>query len=172
MRIEEIKKTATEDRKEAYEELYRQYFDRIFYYCMHITGCREESLEIAQEVFIKAYMQENLFDGEFSTVSWIYRVAGNECRKSFRLIKKLTHLFEWGKKEIEDSFLPEEITDYEKVNRKLESMPEKYRSILFLRYFEKMSYEDIAESLGVKKGTVMSRLSRAKDMFRRYYEKI
>ncbi|MCK9225234.1 MAG: RNA polymerase sigma factor [Candidatus Muirbacterium halophilum] len=166
----EIKKLALNDPEFAFEKIFELYHTRMFYFCLHITGNREESMDITQDVFLKAYFQEGIFSADFNIRSWLYKVSKNECRKFFRIVKKTFKIIEIFKNNYEEYMFPENLKDYEKINKQLDAIPEKHRTILFLRFYENLSYEEISEILEIPLGTVMSRISRAKEVFRRFYE--
>jgi RNA polymerase sigma-70 factor (ECF subfamily) len=165
----EIKKLAVDNPESAFEKMFELYHNRIFYFCLSITGNREDSMEITQDVFLKAYFQHGIFSSDFNMRSWLYKVSKNECRKFFRIVKKTFKIIEIFKNNSKEYDFPEELKDYEQINKKLDNIPERHRTVLFLRFYENLSYEEIGEILDIPVGTVMSRISRAKEVFRRAY---
>ncbi|MDD2716697.1 MAG: RNA polymerase sigma factor [Candidatus Wallbacteria bacterium] len=153
----------------VFKQIYLRHYREIFLYCYHLTADREESLDIAQDVFCKAYDEQRIGSPDFKVRPWLYRVARNECLLFFRKVRR------WLREKTAYSLLsesaePSRDEEFLKINALLSRMPARYKSILYLKYFEEMSYEEIAESEEIPLGTVMSRLSRAKSIFKEVME--
>ncbi len=135
---------------------------------------KAEAEEILQEVFLKAWKNLQGFDSSLRFGSWIYRIAHNATISEFRKYKSRggEERMEWNDELYEslpDSIdLPREIN--EKVNAKgvrkvIELLPEKYRSVLVLRFLEEKSYDEISDILHIPLGTAATLVSRAKKQF-------
>ncbi|MDD2715590.1 MAG: RNA polymerase sigma factor [Candidatus Wallbacteria bacterium] len=158
-----IKQTALKNRDEAFKMLFDLYFDRITRYCLHLTGEPDESFDIAQEVLIKASLEEALYSDGFQIRAWLYRVARNACLSYFRELKKKFRFLNMYRVEESNSETIERNLEYERINRLLSKIPPKFRNVLYLRFYEDMSYEEIAEVEKIPVGSVKSRLSFAKE---------
>ena len=166
---EEIHEIAGRDRQAAFDLLVRKYRDRIYYHALYITKDSEEAFDVAQDVFVRGYHEARLFDPGFRTKAWLFRVCTNRCYNIVRdrhrrggilerLGKASAGLQEQHK--AIDGVLHREMS--EGVSRAMERLSPEHRTILLLRYFDDLSYQEIADVLQIKLGTVMSRLSRAK----------
>jgi RNA polymerase sigma-70 factor (ECF subfamily) len=132
----------------------------------------DDQLDVLQEIFIKAYRNLNSFDTSLSFSSWIYRIAHNEAISWYRKysVRPEGHLINDSSevlpllKAIEDS--QEQVFDKklaaENVRTALGEIDEKYRSVLVLRYFEQLDYEEISDILKLPVGSVGTLIHRGK----------
>ncbi len=160
-----------------FRELYDRFKDRVYNVCYRITGNATDALDASQETFgiLFRKIEEFRFESRFS--SWVYRVAVNASidlrrRASSRVRTSLESLTasaadDHGRTDFRDDGT--EAPESAAVRRELEDdiqtaidrLSPKMRKITVLRYFESLSYEEVAETLGISLGTVKSRLSRA-----------
>ncbi|MBU1108968.1 MAG: sigma-70 family RNA polymerase sigma factor [Candidatus Riflebacteria bacterium] len=147
-----------------------QQFQGLVYSIVYgITLDSVESWDLTQEVFVKAFSNANFTDAGFSQKAWLIRVARNEALKNRRsLMTRLRYLARFcglentsEAKELENSFIKDETVA--KLKTLLEKLDDEDRQILTLRFSGELSYQEIAEEMQLKIGTVMSRLSRLKD---------
>jgi len=157
--------------------LYDRYEDRLLRYIIKFSSLGlEEAQDILQESFIKAWINLNDFDRDLAFSSWIYRIVHNETISTIRKKKS------FGKNktiEIQEEILqiPESENDEEK-NQTLEvtyhlvnQLHLKYQEVLVLKFYEKMSYEEISDVLKIPEGTVAIRINRAKKQLKNLIEK-
>ena len=166
---EDIKLVARTDRDRAFSMLVDRYRDRIYYHALYITKDSEEAFDVAQDVFVRDSHERRLFNDEFRTKAWLFRVCTNRCynivrdrhRRSGILdrLGKATVVLQEQHKAIDD-VMARELS--EGMAAAMEKLSPEHRTILLLRYYDDLSYKEIADVLDVKLGTVMSRLSRAK----------
>ena len=164
----------------AFEELFEGYKDRIYNTVFRIVGDRNSSEDVVQEVFLKALRNIGSFNEKSTLYTWLYRIAVNasvDFRKKFGGKGTVSiHRFEGA-----ENLLPsrDEAPDREPQRKEMAALlheamdllSEKHRTILVLREFEGLSYEEIAQVLGCSKGTVESRLFRARGRLREKMEK-
>lgn len=164
-----ISQVARTDRDQAFDLLVRKYRDRIYYHALYICKDSEEAFDVAQDVFVRGYHEPRLFDEGFRTKAWLFRVCTNRCYNIVRDKHRRRGILERIGKQSEglreshqaiNTVLQKELS--EGMGRALEDLSADHRNILLLRYYHDLSYEEIAQSLQIKLGTVMSRLSRAK----------
>ncbi len=140
----------------------------------------EDSEDILQEVFLKVYKNQKGFNPKLKFSSWVYRIAHNEVidmhrKKKFQrgminidatdtdtraLVSLLADTLD-----IQDTYISEEIRL--KLRTALNDLPEKYRNILVLRYFEDQSYIEIGDILLKPQGTVAVLIKRAKSKLKK-----
>lgn len=132
--------------------------------------------DVLQEVFIKIYRNLNDFDERLSFSAWVYRIAHNEAISWYRKRKvrpegnliedgdTILSLLDDGHENAESRF--DRKIDAGIINKALDDLPEKYRSVLILRYFEHLEYEEIADVLKLPIGTVGTLIHRAKGQLR------
>ena len=152
---------------QAYADLVRKYQTRIRGYCLGILGNTEDADDAAQEIFIKAYKGLKNFrqEAEFST--WLTRIAINHCRD---ILKKPAR----GKTESWDALEPSQRDSLEAgtesprdnqclwVREAFSQLPAHYRTILFLREVDGLSYQELAGLLNCSTDAVKARLRRAR----------
>jgi RNA polymerase sigma-70 factor (ECF subfamily) len=164
---------------EAFAALVERYRDRVHRLVWGLLRNAEDAEDVTQEVFIKAWYRLGSFEGGSAFYTWLYRVAVNtaaDWRKRWRRRRALS---------LEDGPAgPEGVPDLAprpdrlahgrelgaKLSEALERMPEKFRRIVVLRDYEGLSYEEIGRVLGLPKGTVESRLFRARERLREALE--
>lgn len=136
--------------KEAFEEIYNLFAERIFRYIYLKIGNKEEAEDLTQQVFIKVWEAIDNFQfrkNPFS--SWIYRIAHNLVVDFYRKQKDLLSLNDDIKVEIIDSLNLEERLYYKEELRKIlkiiNQLPTTQRDILILRFIDDLSYREIAK---------------------------
>jgi len=157
--------------REDLEALYCQYNDMAFRIAQAILGDSEKANDVVQDVFIKVYQLGGDFNparGGFK--AWIRRIAVNQSISIRR--RKDSHCLSFDAVEAEGSKigipaskLPDEVLlakeKEERVQQVICALDEKHLSVIVLRYFEELSYEEIAEILQIPLGTVKSRHNKA-----------
>ncbi len=146
------------------------YADRIYGLCYYMTEDPEAAKDLTQETFLRAWKGLKKFRGESSAYTWLYKIALNRCRSYLKKRSRekkvyIEDLRETGWEPSVDP--PQDPPEAVSVRAALRELPPEYREVLLLYYWEEMTYEEIAEALGVPMGTVKSRLHRAKEALRR-----
>jgi RNA polymerase sigma-70 factor (ECF subfamily) len=167
----------------AFAELVGRYRNQITSYIYRMTNDYDESVDLAQETFVRVYRAADRYQTNYAFSTYIYRIATNlaisELRKrKRRRLVSLTGLFQSGDDPGEQrEFHPPDLqplqdtalVDAERraaVSRAITTLPEKYRAPLVLRDVEGKSYEEISRILETSEGTVKSRISRARNFLR------
>jgi len=159
----------------AFEEIVRKNEDRIFNLCCYMLRDTQDAQDAAQDTFIKTYQGLKDFRPEATLSTWVYRIAINTCldhKKKSR--HELLH-GETADEELQSSELsPEDKYNSRKtaeaIQTALQQLPEKLRSAIVLREIEGLSYEEIALVLDISVGTVKSRISRAREELRVFFQ--
>jgi len=176
MKDRELVEQALAGSQEAFGALVEKYRVKMFNLAYSFTRNREAADDLAQEVFIKAYtaLPKFKFQSAFST--WLYRIAVNASKDYLRRESKVSKISledsSQGALAQEDATAElDEAREQEKrkklVHKALESLPEKYRSIIMLRDIQGFPYGEIGEILNISPGTVDSRLHRARKQLRK-----
>ena len=154
----------------AFAELYYRYKDKVFNTAFRIVGEYEAARDISHDVFLKVYVDSPAFRHKSSFSSWLYRIAVNRSLDEARRVKRRrgqvsTEALQESLSSGRDSDLPESAVmgreESEAVMEALEKLSPKLRTVVTLRYFEGLSYEQVAEIISRPVGTVKSRLRRA-----------
>jgi RNA polymerase sigma-70 factor (ECF subfamily) len=163
---------AQEGEARAYDVLVRRYQRKIYFLAYRMVKGHDAADDIAQETFINAYFAIKSFKVGYSFFTWLYRICMN---LSINYLKRKKFVIPESQFEEEVSPLEREATktdpsdDYAskeikaKIEKALDSLPPKFKTVLVLRLYEDLSYEEIAKTLKISVGTVMSRLFRARE---------
>src|SRR6202171_3745750 len=166
--------SAVGHQSDSFEALAMPLFDQLYNFAHWLTRNREEAEDLVQETYIKALKGFSSFQLGTNFRAWMYRILRNTFLTS-RTGLKVTMTVpldpeEDGPELAIESDTPETIL-FERANRELlqsaiDELPVYFREILLLCEVEEMSYQEIAETLSIPIGTVMSRLSRARKTLR------
>ena len=173
----------------AFEELVVLFERPVYALCFRLLGDAEEARDAAQETFLKVYRGLNGFRGDSGLKTWIYRIAINQAMNQKRWWRRRhreeTISLDLKRGESETTLgnlLPgrgcspeaDAITSERErcMMRALSEIKEEYRIALMLREIEELSYEEIAETLGISMGTVKSRIARGREELRRRVQKL
>jgi len=154
----------------ACAELVAEHQRMVVQLATNLLGDREEALDLSQEVFMRVFAVIHRFRGQSSLRTWIYRIAVNE---SLNLLRRNGHE-EWLDDEIDlpgaESANPEsQASDAERsrhIQRALMGLSPNDRTVLTLRHFSELSYQEIADVLEIDEKTVKSRLFEARHRLR------
>ena len=164
--------------KLSFKELFQMYEKYLYCLCYSYTQNQQDALDLVQEVYIKVFNNINKFDGNMPFHPWMRRISVNTCLNFKRTIKNNIISLNQSINEdegtledvlladdqVEDEILNLEIKDIIKTN--LKELPEKYRIIIVLRYYENLDYNEIAKLLNKPLGTVKTELYRAKALLK------
>ncbi|GIW87530.1 MAG: RNA polymerase sigma factor [Isosphaeraceae bacterium] len=163
---------------DAFGELVRSYQDRLYATLYRLTGSVEDAQDLVQETFLRAYQNLDRFLGESAFYTWIYRIGVNlvlNRRRRARSGPRFLPFRRGGDHDQPDPGDPREhaASDQlesretaEQVQRALDRLPKEFRSVVVLKDFDGLRYEEIAELLKIPIGTVRSRLHRARGELR------
>ena len=158
-------------------ELVQRYQDAVFGMALRLLGGRGNAEDAAQEVFLRVYRGLDAFKGEAKFSTWLYRITYNLCadwqrrnRSSDRRAAVIGEADAVADRRVnlEEEVLKSETRD--NVRRALDGLDERYRSVVVLLYYQKMSYEQIAAVLELPMKTVETRLYRARKLLRERLE--
>jgi RNA polymerase sigma-70 factor, ECF subfamily len=167
-----------EERSSAvFEQLAMPLFDRLYNFAHWLTRNREEAEDLVQETYVKALKGFSSFSVGTNFKAWIFRILRNTFLNSRTGLKASTVPLEHE----DDPALPVESETPETIlidrtservlQEAIEELPVPYREVLLLCEVEEMSYQEIAATLTIPIGTVMSRLSRARRALRETVKK-
>jgi RNA polymerase sigma-70 factor (ECF subfamily) len=166
--------SGADSQSEMFEELAMPLFDQLYNFAHWLTQNREETEDLVQETYAKALKGFPSFQPGTNFRAWIYRILRNTFLTSRTGLKaKMTLPLETESEGLElalESETPESIllerSSAESVQVAIGELPVQFREIILLCEVEEMSYQEIAETLSIPIGTVMSRLSRARRALR------
>jgi len=170
--------------KEAFRQLVEQYKDKVVNTCFGFVHQKEDAEDIAQDVFIEAWLSYHKFRGEASLSTWLYRIAVNKSldavrkqktKKYIGLFKNLLHISDEAIDKLKHTEADplQQIEQYEReqaLYKALDKIPVNQRIAITLSKFEDLSMKEIAEVMDTSESAVESLLSRAKVSLRKHLE--
>lgn len=166
--------------QDAYAEVVEIYKDKIFQICYRMLGNRHEAEDIAQEAFLRAYVNINSFNINLKFSSWLYRIATNLCIDRIRKKKPDYYLdaevagtdgLTMYSQIPAETRLPEEDVESlelrDTIQKEISKLPEKYRTVIVLKYIEELSLNEISAILDIPLGTVKTRIHRGREALRK-----
>lgn len=154
----------------AYEELLKKYAPYILVLVHNFAGARGEEEDIAQEVSIQVYRSITSLESPYAFTAWLRRIVVNVTNN---YVDK--HRRHWNHGDLDEALsiedknadhIPQEAAAKSDTRKRLASLiaelPRSQRTALFMYYYEDMSYKDIAQTLGIKVGTVATNLKKAR----------
>jgi len=172
--VEAIARARTGD-ADAWGELYREYAPAIFRFCRRALPTREDAEDATMDIFAKLMRDNRIlqYDQSRSFTAWLYKVAANHCwdvlrRRKTRQDKETEDLenvpLEHPDPNQLDKLIEQRTSD--EVRRALEKLGARARMALVMRYYSDMSYDEIADALGVRRAFVGVVLLRARHELR------
>jgi RNA polymerase sigma-70 factor (ECF subfamily) len=161
--------------KAAFGKLTQQYYEMVYAVAYGVLHHAETAKDVTQEVFVKVFRNLGAFEQRSKFKTWLYRIAVNAALDEARK-KKPVESLDTADADLEEEARPREIADQslsprerasqkelqERVRQALEELSAEHRAVLLLREWDGLSYEEIAETLAIEVGTVMSRLHYAR----------
>jgi len=165
--------------REAFRELFDAHKDRVWTIAVRFTGDESAARDVTQQVFLKLFTSISGFRHEANFKTWLYRLVANECMDEFRKRRRMisfdffgpaplddrdedhgkVDMKDWRQEPLQEESLARlEISDA--VLAAVMQLKPKLRMAILLKYYEDLSYEQMAEALGCSMGTVASRLNR------------
>jgi RNA polymerase sigma factor (sigma-70 family) len=171
----------------AFERLLIKYKDSVYYLILKMVNNREDSEDLTMEVFEKIFTNISHYNSQWAFSTWLYKSATNHAIDFLRKKRlEITSIDESRTNEKGDkldrsfkiaseAMTPEEVLikqqRVEHMQETLAKLAPKYKQLIEMRYFQELSYEEIAEQLNIPLGTVKAQLFRAKDFLLALYKK-
>ncbi|GGG52989.1 sigma-70 family RNA polymerase sigma factor [Hymenobacter sp. 5516J-16] len=173
-----IRAAVEQSDEKAYAELMQIYKKPVYHVVLKMVRNPDDAEDLTIEAFAKAFRNLHKFNPEFAFSTWLFRIATNNCIDFIRKNKIKTMSIDSAIKidngdEITIDFRDQNLNPQESAikNQKIEIMqhvvsrlPEKYQRLVTLRYFDELSYEEIAQELKAPLGTVKAQLHRAREL--------
>jgi RNA polymerase sigma-70 factor (ECF subfamily) len=162
---------------DTFEELAMPLFERLYNFAHWLTQNREEAEDLVQETYAKALKGFASYQPGTNFRAWMYRILRNTFLtsraglKSFEPLDDTEEEIAAAVEHTPESLLLQRL-DQELVRQAIDGLAIPYREVLLLCEVEEMSYQEIAATVGIPIGTVMSRLSRARRALRENVRKL
>lgn len=170
---------------EAFSMIVDIYKDKLFHLSYRMLGNRHEAEDIAQEAFVRAYVNIHSYDQTKKFSTWIYRIATNLCIDRIRKKKPdyfldsevagtdgLTLYSQIATDEKGPEAAVESMEIQEVVQREILKLSDKYRVVIVLRYIDDLSIKEISELLNIPEGTVKTRIHRGREALRKQLNRL
>jgi len=161
----EIIESCRAGNRDAFRVLYDLYKDRVYSVSLYFFhGDEAAASDVTQQVFLKLFTVVGQFKGDAAFSTWLYRLVVNACQDSARRRKSLPDAGQFHLERLavpgsqEDDYAHAQMV--RSVQDAVSALPPKFRIAVLLRYFDDLSYEQMAGVLDCSMGTVASRLSR------------
>lgn len=174
-----LRKALDHNDQQAYAELMRLYRDSIYYMLMRMVKNKDDAEDLTLMTFGKAFRYLDKYTPQYAFSTWLYRIALNNSIDFLRVKNNMPQYFEEDLyttsttsiiDQSEDNFqrTPEdEVIDKQRLQllrAAVSELPDRYRKVIELRYYEDLAYEEIAERLGLTLSNVKIQILRAKQM--------
>jgi len=159
----------------AFEELYNHYLPRIYGFLLNRTGQKELAEDLTSEVFAKALANLGKYNDRGAPfAAWLFRIARNSLidwsRKKKEILTDAVESYEPAPEHVSVGAEARLAQDERKalLRKTMEHLPEKYQTVLSLKFFEELSNDEIAEIVGCQKNAVAVRVHRALRLMRKH----
>lgn len=164
--------------QQAYAELMKNYKDSLYFMLLKMTNNPHDAEDLTIEAFGKAFKKLHQYTPEYAFSTWLFKIASNNCIDFIRKKKKYTFSIDKNYDDNETGTemalkIPAEVLDPEEelvkkqkiklMREVVEKLKPHYRTLIELRYFKELSYEEIAQELNLPLGTVKAQLFRARE---------
>ncbi len=176
--FELVKKAVEDNNQKAYGFLMKRYSTPVYHMVFKMVRNSDDAEDLTIEAFAKAFKNLSKFNPEYTFSTWLFRIATNNCIDFIRKKKLNTtsisnsYVNEDGESvgmDIRDHGMnPQEKAIHQQkieiMQMIVKKLPAKYQSLVTLRYFEELSYEEIAQEIDAPLGTVKAQLHRAREL--------
>jgi RNA polymerase sigma factor (sigma-70 family) len=163
--------------QKAYAELMHRYKDSIYFMVLKMVNNKDDAMDITVSTFAKAFENLEKYKPDFAFSTWLFRIATNSSIDFIRKKRVITtsidsYSSEDGEEKVlefkSDILNPEEFSikkqQTEQLKEIIDKLPARYKTLIILRYYDELSYEEIALQLDLPLGTVKAQLFRARDL--------
>src|SRR5690348_6102516 len=165
---------------EAFTQLYLEFYPSVLRLCHYLLGSREEAEDAANDIFVRLPRALKTYDTKQPFSRWLSRVASNYCVDVLRMRRSEQRVLVPADPEAPEPAAPaisplQELLSQEEeeaVRAAIARLPEQYRAPLVLRYYNELSYDEIADNLGLSRAHVATLIFRAKIELRRILTRI
>lgn len=174
----ELVQRALKNEEDAYEKLMSRYKDSIYFMLLKMVNNKADAEDLTLEAFGKAFMRLEQYSPKYAFSTWLFRIASNNCIDHLRKKKMKTTSIDQSEDDegIATIFLtsPNLNPEQEAIRKQkmkmmrelVEKLKPQYKMLIELRYFQDLSYDEIAVKLEIPLGTVKAQLFRARTVLK------
>ena len=165
----------------AWEQIVRQHWRKVFNLAYKFVGRHDEAEDLTQDIFLKIFKALNTFDRRANFQTWIISISRNLCIDHYRSVRKERQTIA---REVDTTDLqpasrertPYALAEHQdlraQLKQALEMLPTTLRTAVVLRDLQELSYQEIADHLGLPEGTVKSRINRGRTELARQIKRL
>lgn len=176
-------KLALKGDQRAFAEIVELYKDKIFHLGYRMLSNRHEAEDVVQETFLRVYKNLDRYDQKQKFSTWIYRIGTNLCidrlrkrKPSYSLDAELNDqdgtdgyaLLPGDERTPESEYLLSETQKL--IHQAIDSLPDKYKTVMVLRYLQELSLQEISEVMDMPVTTIKTRVHRGREFLRKKLE--
>lgn len=178
--VKRVVKRVKKGDQQAFGELIDLYQHKVYQICFRMIGNRHEAEDLAQEAFLRAYLNIDSYDSDKKFSSWLYRIATNLTIDRLRKKKPDYYLDAeiagaegltmYAQLSADDDLPEDQVVSLElqeTIQAEILQLPPKYRSAIVLKYIEDLSLKEIGEILNIPVATVKTRIHRGREALRK-----
>ena len=153
--------------RQAFMDAVTRHQDMVYRIALHWFGVPQDAEDAVQEVFLRLYTEKKPFDGPEHLRRWLIRVTVNVCKDALKS--------PWRKRRVPLESIPEPVFEQQEqreLYREVLALPEKYRTVLGLYYYEELSTKEIAALLGIRQTAVTTRLARGRELLKQRLKEV
>jgi RNA polymerase sigma-70 factor, ECF subfamily len=174
----ELVKQALRGKIASFKELVERYQKQAYFFARGMVHNSDDAYDLSQEAFVRVYKHLGRFDQAYPFKVWLFHILSNLCKNHIRQKKTRNKVVVWSDETTElavsEVAEPDKLFSQSEVQaqvwKAIGQLPEKFREIIILSHFEEMSYDQIAQTLEIPRGSVMSRLYYARLKLREILE--
>jgi RNA polymerase sigma-70 factor (ECF subfamily) len=180
-----VREALENNNQKAYAELMNRYREPLFFMLLKMVNNKDDAEDLTVEAFGKAFKSLDQYTAKFAFSTWLFKIATNNCIDFIRKRKMKTTSLDKPYENDEGSEMSIEIKsslpspdekaifkqEYQIMLEAIEKLKPRYKELIKLRFFEELSYEEIAERLDLPLGTVKAQLFRAREFVTIIYNK-
>lgn len=161
-------------RRDGFSTLVRQYSEQLYWKIRHVVLNHEDSNDVLQNVFVKAWNNLETFQGKSSLSTWLYRIAVNESLDFMRKQKNTNYVSADEDMAVANRLLADNYFDGDETQAQLQEavskLPEVQRIVFTMKYFEEMKYSEISKVLHTSEGALKASYHLAVKKITEYFE--
>lgn len=161
-------------RRDGFSTLVRQYSEQLYWKIRHVVLNHEDSNDVLQNVFVKAWNNLETFQGKSSLSTWLYRIAVNESLDFMRKQKNTNYVSADEDMAVANRLLADNYFDGDETQAQLQEavskLPEVQRIVFTMKYFDEMKYSEISKVLHTSEGALKASYHLAVKKITEYFE--
>ena len=165
----DIIKEISRDPNRGFSQLVDRYSEKIYWHIRRTIESHDDAQDIVQEVFVRVFRSLSSLNSAESLRSWIYRIATNETLRHIqRQRNQFATLDDTADTIASDSYVNYDDVEAVQLKQAIHSLPPKQQLAFNMRYYDELSYDEIAEVLGSSAGSVRANYHNAKEKIIKY----